>query len=192
MISKKRFILSLKMISVIILFISVFILIPNGLSRYQTITGSNVNIDMAFYVIGTSMTSESLVMNDISPSEEPYIYTFTVQNYDERGRIETKANYTINITTTTNIPFIYEIYKINNLTKENISLEETIKQNEDLMYFRNIRTASFEFDYKNNQTDLYQLYIYYPNEYDSYEFQNIVENINITIESKQILESDNV
>jgi len=192
MISEKRFILSLKMILVIILFVSVFILIPRGLSRYQAITDSNVNIDMAFYVIGTSMTTENLVMNDVSPSEEPYIYTFTVQNYDERGRIETKASYTINITTTTNIPFQYEIYKINDSTKENILLEETINQDEDLMYFRDIRTKSFNFDFKNNQTDLYQLYIYYPTDYDSYEFQNIVENINITIESKQMLESDSI
>lgn len=190
MISKKRFILSLKMILLIILFTGVFILIPNGLSKYQSIIGSKVNIDMAFYVIGTSMATESLVMNDVSPSEEPYIYTFTVQNYDERGRIETKASYTINITTTTNIPFQYEIYKINDSTKEKIELEETITQDEDLMYFRNITMKSFEFDFKDNQTDLYQLYIYYPIEYDSYEFQNIVENINITIESKQMLESD--
>ena len=80
MLSKKRFVLSLKVILVIILFISVFILIPHGLSRYQTITGSNVEIDMAFYVVGTSMTKEDLIMNDITPSQEPYIYTFTVQN----------------------------------------------------------------------------------------------------------------
>lgn len=192
MLSKKRFVLSLKVILVIILFISVFILIPHGLSRYQTITGSNVEIDMAFYVVGTSMTKEDLIMNDITPSQEPYIYTFTVQNYDDRGRIETKASYTINITTTTNIPFLYEVYKTNGLTKENIILEETVTQDEDLMYFRNIRTKSFEFDFKENQTDLYQLYIYYPNDYDSYEFQNIVENISITIDSKQMLESDNV
>lgn len=191
MISKKRLVFSIKLISVIMSFILIFIFIPSVLSKYQSITSSNANIDIAFYVIDSSMTTESLVMKEIVPSEEPYIYTFTVQNYNNKGRLETKAKYSVSVISTTNIPFRYELYKVTDTNKENISLGETIYQDDDLMYFRKILSPEFEFGFTDNQMDLYQLYIYYPVEYDSYIYQNIVENINITIESKQILEDDN-
>ena len=191
MISKKRLIFSIKLISIMLSLALIFIFIPVGLSKYQAITSSNANIDIAFYVIDSSMETESLVMKEIEPSSEPYIYTFTVQNYDKNGRLETNAKYSISVVSTTNIPFRYELYKVTDSSRENISLGETIFQDEDLMYFRQILSPEFEFGFLSDQIDLYQLYIYYPEEYDSYVYQNIVENINITINSKQVLEDDN-
>ena len=58
------------------------------------------------------------------------------------------------------------------------------------MYLRNIETVEYEFGYTSDETDIYQLYIYYPTEYDTYEYQNMVENISINIDSKQVLEND--
>ena len=62
--------------------------------------------------------------------------------------------------------------------------------NEILMYLRKTKTNYYEFGYTSDETDIYQLYIYYPTEYDTYEYQNMVENISINIDSKQVLEND--
>ena len=93
------------------------------------------------------------------------------------------------VKTTTNMPFVYKLYKVNGTNLEDVSLNERVITDEDGMYFRIIETGDYEFGFEEKTIDLYQLYIYYPEEYSTYEYQNIVENISITIDSKQILES---
>ena len=80
--------------------------------------------------------------------------------------------------------------KENYVKLEDISQGEKIEQDEDGMYFRTIETNEYEFGFTKDETDLYRLYITYPNDYNTYEYQNILENISITIDSKQVLKDD--
>lgn len=189
MLSLKRLKLSFKLIVVLVLVVLILIIVPTTLSKYQSISSSNANVDIAFYIISSSMQTENLVMKEIGPSTEPYIYTFSVSNFDDDKRLETKAKYNIMVKTTTNMPFVYKLYKVNGTNLEDVSLNERVITDEDGMYFRIIETSDYEFGFEEKTIDLYQLYIYYPKEYSTYEYQNIVENISITIDSKQILES---
>lgn len=190
MLSLKRLKLSFKLIIALVIVILILVIVPTTFSKYQSISSSNSNVDIAFYIISSSMQTENLVMKEIGPSEEPYIYTFSVSNFENNKRLETKAKYNISINTTTNIPFTYKLYKVNGTNLEDVSLNEGIITDEDGMYFRVIKTADYEFGFIEDETDLYQLYIYYPEEYSTYEYQNILENISITIDSKQVLEND--
>ena len=192
MFSKRRLKLSIKLIITFCFIFLVLLIVPKALARYQSISSSNANVDIAFYVISSSMQTENLVMNDIEPSTEPYIYTFSVSNFQDTKRLETKAKYKIKITTTTNLPFVYELYQQNGTELVNVSLGESITPDSDGMYLRKIETNYYEFGYTSDETDIYQLYIYYPTGYDTYEYQNMVENISINIDSKQVLENDSV
>ena len=192
MFSKRRLKLSIKLIITFCFIFLVLLIVPKALARYQSISSSNANVDIAFYVISSSMQMENLVMNDIAPSTEPYIYTFSVSNFQDTKRLETKAKYKIKITTTTNLTFVYELYQQNGTELVNVSLGETVTSDSDGMYLRNIETSEYEFGYTSDETDIYQLYIYYPTGYDTYEYQNMVENISINIDSKQVLENDSV
>ncbi len=190
MLSFKKFSLSFKFIISIILVIVLVIFIPITFSRYQSISSSNALVDIAFYVISSSMQTENLVMQEIGPDDDSYVYTFSVSNFNDTQRLETKAKYNIVIKTTTNIPFVYKLYKENGTNLDDISLGERMEQDSDGMYFRIIESPEYEFGFSENQTDLYRLYISYPEDYDTYEYQNILENISITIDSKQIVKGE--
>lgn len=189
MLSKKRFIISLKFVFIVIFALGILVILPYTLSKYQSIASSNANVDIAFYVVSSNLQTENIVMKEIGPSTEPYVYTFTVSNFEGNKRLETKAKYKIKITSTTNIPYVYKLYSENN-TADSILTNEIVEADQDEMYFRKMETNEYEFGFLENETNLYQLYIYYPEGYDTYEYQNIVENINITIDSKQVIEGD--
>ena len=99
MLSLKRLKLSFKLIVVLVLVVLILIIVPTTLSKYQSISSSNANVDIAFYIISSSMQTENLVMKEIGPSTEPYIYTFSVSNFDDDKRLETKAKYNIMVKT---------------------------------------------------------------------------------------------
>ena len=154
MISFKKFSLSFKFIISIILVIILIIFVPITFSRYQTISSSNALVDIAFYIISSSMQTENLVMKEIGPDDNSYVYTFSVSNFKDNQRLETKAKYNIVIKTTTNIPFTYKLYKENGTKLEDISQGEKIEQDEDGMYFRIIETKEYEFGFTKDETDL--------------------------------------
>ena len=47
------------------------------------------------------------------------------------------------------------------------------------------------FTFTQDQEYTYQLVIYFPREYMSYTYQDIVESIEIVVDSKQVIDGDN-
>ena len=111
MIDKKTIFKSFIIIWLIVIIIFAFILIRNTLARYETTTTTEREVDVAFWMVDTSFASERLLIDEIYPSNTPYEYTFTVSNYEGTKRAETDLEYDIVLTTTTNLPFEYEIQK---------------------------------------------------------------------------------
>ena len=194
MISKKRFVLAIKLSMAIIFLMTAIAILPKVFSRYQSSANSNSDIDVAFYIINAEYQSQNVVLSKLKPSNDPYLVNFTVSNNDGTNRLGVDATYDLKIVTTTNLPLSYELYKnqtynTNGATNV-ISSTTSIAADEDGTYFKTMVAPSETFSFQSNQTYSYQLVIYFPTEYMSYNYQDIVESIEIVVDSKQILEDD--
>ena len=79
----------------------------------------------------------------------------------------------------------------NNENSTNIIINDTIaKTSEDGAYFKTMETNKQTFGFTTDEENIYHLVITFPKEYDSFEYQDIVEGITINIESKQIIEEN--
>ena len=190
MISRERLKISLKLFLIVIFSILSLSLFPQVFSRYQSDATVNTNIDVAFYVINASFQSKNIILEEIAPSDEPYLLNFSIANHNGSNRLEVDAIYELKIVTTTNLPLTYKLYKNEDYTDANATnlLEGTMElpaQDEDGTYFQLLNSSTEEFGFKEDQINEYQLLIYFPKMYMSHEYQDIVESIEITIDSKQ-------
>ncbi len=83
--------------------------------------------------------------------------------------------------------------KYNDNNSSNIITGDVIARDgdaEDATYFRTLSTEKEKFGFKKDEKNDYQLVISFPKEYDSFEYQGIVEGIKIVIESKQVIDED--
>ena len=195
MISKERFLVAIKLSLAIIFLMTAVAIIPKVLSRYQSISTANPNIDVAFYIINTSYQSQSVVLSKIQPRNDPYFVNFTVANNDGTNRLGVDAVYDLKIITTTNLPLEYELYR-NQAYNDNgavnvISSTTSVATDSDGTYFKTMVAPSESFTYTQDQQYTYQLVIYFPTAYMSYSYQDIVESIEIVVDSRQVLPSDN-
>lgn len=179
--------LKLKRLAILlIILIIVSIAVPITYSKFQSMGTSNSDIKAAFYVLGTSYQSEDIKLDNIIPSNDIYNYTFSVSNNDGKDRCETDMEYTIKITTTTNLPLSYNLYKNNDSTS--VIESEVIEADEYGTYFKKITSTTERFSHQQDETNTYKLTIVFPEEYNTVEYQNIVEGINLSIDSKQVIE----
>ncbi len=195
MISKKRFLLSMKLSFAVIFLIISIALLPKVFSRYHSTATTNPNIDVAFYIINTTYQSQHVVLSKMEPSDDPYLVNFIVANNDGTNRLGVDATYDLKIVTTTNLPLSYELYKNQSYNDQGavniISSTTSIAADEDGTYFKTMVAPSESFSFQANQSFSYQLVIRFPRDYMSYNYQDIVESIEIVVDSKQVLEEDN-
>ena len=178
--------LSILIIAVIVLIIAIW----SAVARFVSVGKAAGEIEIAMYVIEEDYQSMNLNLGKMVPQEEPYIYNFGISNYKEQLRTEVDLEYILKISTTTNIPLAYELYVNENYNApdaNNIILTNTIEVDGDGTYFRKIATNSRDFSYKENQTDIYQLVIYFPSIYKSAEYQNLIESVELIVDSRQVI-----
>ena len=195
MISKKRFIIAIKMSMAIIFLLTSIAILPKVFSRYQSVANTNPNINVAFYIINTEYQSQNVILSKIVPSDNPYFVNFTVANNDGTNRLGVDASYDLKIVTTTNLPLEYELYRnqqYNDTGATNIiSSTTSVAADADGTYFKTMIAPSETFTFTQDQEYTYQLVIYFPREYMSYTYQDIVESIEIVVDSKQVIDGDN-
>lgn len=188
---KKKHLNKKKIVIILVLIVILIISIWQVAARYQS-SGSGIGeIDIAMYVIEEGYQSMNLNLGKMVPRAEPYTYNFSVSNFKENARTDVDIEYTLKIKTTTNIPLTYELYlneNYNNPDAEDIILTNVVEQDQYETYFRNISANPREFSYQQNQTDEYQLAVYFPIVYKDIAYQNFIESVEIIVESKQILE----
>lgn len=172
-------------ISLIILLL-LSIAVPITYSKFQSISNGKSNIDAAFYVLDAGYQNKNIKIDSIIPSNRTTTYTFTVSNNDGTNRCETDMDYTIKLTTTTNLPLTYSIIANNNST--NIISKDTIDMDEDGTYFRNMEIPTVRFSNTKDEINTYQIIINFPEEYTDEIYQNIVEGLFLSIESKQVID----
>lgn len=172
-----------KRIIILLLFLIILLsVIGMILARYRSKATSSEEIEVAYYVIGTDYQTQSLNLDSMLPREEPYNYDITVSNEKNGIITETAIEYTMQIKTTTNLPLKYALYDEddNNI----IEATETI-QDEDGVYYINFTSQTNEFGLK-KEIHTYNLSIEFPIEYiANSEYADIIELVEITIDSKQ-------
>ena len=69
----------------------------------------------------------------------------------------------------------------------NIVKTNEIKQDDDGTFFRYITVEKEILNYDTPKTNTYQLVIHFPENYNTEEYQDIIEMLEITVNSKQII-----
>lgn len=194
MISKKNkriFLKTIILITCILIITRLFVLV---LAKYESISNSNANVDVAFYLLKDDYKKMTTSLDSILPQDDVYVYTFSIGNEDGEQKAEVDLEYELKIRTTTNLPLTYELYmnqKYTDSGAKNIIKENNIALDEDGTYFRTITTNNEKLSYKEGKTNLYQLVIHFPKQYDTENYQNIIELIEITVNAHQITGKEN-
>ena len=161
------------------------------LSKFESEAKSTTDIDIAFYLLKEDYQTMELSLENLYPSEKPYVYTFSISNADGEKRAEVDLTYDLAIKTTTNLPLTYELYMNESYDEENSIIALTrneVDTDEDGTYFRYLETENETFEYVNIEKNVYQLVVYFPQEYNTENYQDIVESIEINIDAKQVIE----
>ena len=182
-------------IGIIILFL-LMLTVPFAYSKLFSQTESDTQIETAFFILKEDYYEASINLGNLIPRDEPYTYKFRIANNDGTNRLETKMEYHLRIITTTNLPITYRLYIDEEYTQEgstNVITNDTLirDEGEDGAYFRTLDTESKTFNFEQNEENIYQLVVTFPKEYDSFEYQDIIEGITIQIEAKQIITEGN-
>lgn len=177
--NKNKFKLIFILFLILVLIISLSII--STYSRYRSKTSSDTTLGVAFYVTNVSYQVKTIQLSDIEPDDTEHEYTFTVANNENGTRTETNLTYDVTLKITTNLPLKYDL-QMNGA--EAIDSDE-IKKDDDGTYFRYIKTKSQEFGYGKDQENEYKIIITFPKEYKDVKYQDIIEAIEIQVESKQ-------
>lgn len=190
MFDKKRVRLYIKFTILLLCLFIVIRMFTLTVSRFQSKTNSNPNIDIAFYLLKEEYKSMQLNLGTIIPRSEPYIYYFSISNTDGVNTAEVNMNYNVKIKTTTNLPLSYALYLEDSETNEEINIitNNKVEKDEYDTYFRILETEDRIFYYTKPETNVYKLVITFPEIYNTIEYQNIIESVEILVDAKQIIE----
>ena len=185
------------LIVLIIIVILLIIGITITMSRYGSTGKTTLSADIAFFVLEDWYQSDDLVANifleNLYPREETFDYLFTVANTDGTKTAETAIKYTVEMEVTTNLPLEFEIYKDGTklINAEDIENEIVLDSTRET-YIRKITIKSGSFNYNVAKTDTYKIAVEFPIEYaTNEEFENMIDNINIKLDTGQKLDSEN-
>lgn len=206
-----------KILICLIIILVLYRIIFNSFSLYESEANSTADIDVAFYLLKDEYETKTIPIEDMLPGDTQYV-KFTISNFyvdEETGKeviSETDMKCDLKIRTTTNFPLQYELYIDQDLTSNNLQnkleLEERVTDNvhwddyntmfkhlvlaNEPEYIKDQGiTESLDIVYGHPFSRTYMMKITFPEEYskdDSY--QNIMECIEISIDSHQIITGD--
>ena len=186
---KKRF-----LIVVLVMFLLFYLaikLFQVAYSAYESTAKLNANINKALYLITDKGMDFNIDLDKIEPSTEPYVYKFSISNFDGGRHSEVDLEYQLNIKTTTNLPLTYELYRNENYDDANATnlfdQQKTIQDEDGAWYNYLEGTEKYQFLYTEDKTDIYTLVVYFPEEYKKdTTYSDNLENIEVEIKSNQI------
>lgn len=187
---KKRFLL-FSVLIVFSLFFS-FHLFQRAYAYYQSHAALNIKVDKAIYLLESSKMNFNIDSNGIIPSDDDFVYSFSISNYKDDLHSDIDIEYDLSITTTTNLPITLKLYRNTNYTDagaSSILSEREIKQDVDgsWYYIYNI-DDTYEMKYSDDVMDYYTLVVDFPKIYStSLIYADAIENIEVSISSRQII-----
>lgn len=208
-----RFKRRIKLIVCMLILVVLHRIIFSSYSLYESEANSNLDVDVAFFVLENENLGHLITLDDLAPGDETScsfsIANFRMEEYvdeadgqtkEKQVVAETDIKYKLTIRTTTNLPLEYKLY-INDNPVENPSAVEqindgaVINQDEYNTYFNRLIEYENIFSYKNATTDTYILKVKFPKgktatseEYLDYTYQNIIDAIEISVEAEQVVD----
>lgn len=163
-------------------------------SRYQSSVVGEINSNVAFYLVKADYMTRQIKLTDLTPSSTPYVFTFSVANYDGNKRCEVDLSYVVKVVTTTNIPLRYKLYMNEDYTNANstnlISSSNTDVSADDYgTYFQTFTLNSVNMYYSTSSINNYTLLVYYDETNTNSKYQDTVEGITIVVDSQQIIDN---
>lgn len=183
----KNKIFLIKILIFLFCIIIIFFLIKGTLSRFVSDASAVGSLSTAMYIISEGYESMSLKLDEILPRSEPYEYFFSVSNFKDSNRIEVNLEYELKIVTTTNLPLTYELY-LNDDNSTNIITSDIVSKDEYGTYFRTLSTEKKTFGFTEDESNFYKLVIYFPEKYRDIQYQDVIEGIEIQVNSSQIID----
>lgn len=184
-INKTKFLFFFKYIVIFTLVIFIINIMEITYSKYSSSAEGNAAANIAFFIVDVGTYENTISLNDLEPSNNDYIYKFTVNNFRNGKRTNVKLDYDIEFITTTNLPLTYKIYKEGG-TDNIITDSEIIKDGD--MYFNKLSTNEVStFSYEENQTEEYTLIVNFPITYNDKpdEYQGLIDSFVIKINARQ-------
>lgn len=173
-----------------IIFIVVVILIGSYnfiQARYETSVTATTSPNIAFFIVDVGSQTGQIELENIVPRRTPYIYRFSVSNFNREKHADVDLLYTIEVITTTNLPLEYSIYSRDDF-RENIIDQDTISTNEDGVYLRHLTMNNINsMSYQDDVTNYYYLSVYFSEDYiNNWEtFPGTLELVDIKINAEQ-------
>lgn len=159
-----------------IIIVAIFLLVAGLSYTYSRFTSSieDESVIATALFLNTSNLSETLSvsLDDMTPGMTKS-YTFAVKNFDETRRNEVALTYDIKVIKSDNIPVSVTLYK--NGVEENILNSELTSLNNEMGFIV-------------NQTDTYVLNIVWDITDNGYEYSDLVDYLDVDINSKQKIE----
>lgn len=210
-----RFKRRIKLLVCLLILVVLHKIIFSSYSLYESEANSNLDVDVAFFVLENENLGKLITLDDLEPGEsttcnfsianfykEEYVDSADGQTKERTVTAETNIKYKLTIRTTTNLPLEYELY-INDNPVENATAVEQINGNSEInqdeydTYFNKLIEYENIFNYKIPTTDTYILKITFPkgktptsDEYMDYTYQNIIDAIEISVEAEQIVDTN--
>ena len=187
--NKKIRILYAKMVILILsclIIARIFILV---LSKYESISNSYANVDIAFYLLKEDYKTMTIDLASIVPRDNEYIFEFSIGNQEGEQIAEVDLEYELTLRATTNLPLGYKLYLNEEYTAEgstNIIKENTVNADEYGTYFRTMTTEKILLKYTEGKTNLYKLVVTFPQNYNSEIYQNVLELLEINVNAEQV------
>lgn len=170
-----------------ILFLSGF-LFSISLASYQSQTRLRANIDKALYIFNREKMSFNIDSEKIVPSNDPYVYKFSISNYRDDKESDFNIVYNLKIKTTTNLPLDFKMYKNTDLNNNILSSAEILRDSDGSYYKVYTVNENVLMEYKDKVIDVYTLSIGFPKMYaEDLTYSDAIEAIEVIIESSQVV-----
>jgi hypothetical protein len=189
MVNKKLRRLYAKLIILVLCFLIIARIFVLVLSKYESISNSYANVDIAFYLLKEDYKSMTLNLASLLPQDNAYTYEFSIGNQAGEEIAEVDLEYELSLRTTTNLPLTFELYMNQSYTDvdaTNIIKENTVALDEHGTYFRTMTTEKVTLPYTEGKTNLYQLVVYFPENYNQEIYQDIIELLEINVNGQQV------
>lgn len=189
MVNKKLRRLYAKLVILVLCFLIIARIFVLVLSKYESISNSYANVDIAFYLLNEDYKTMTLNLASLLPQDNAYTFEFSIGNQAGEEIAEVDIEYELSLRTTTNLPLTYELYMNEAYTDAgatNIIKENVVDQDEYGTYFRTMTTDKITLSYKEGKTNLYQLVVYFPEDYAQEKYQDSIELLEINVNGQQV------
>ena len=194
MFTNKRVKFIFKIDVILTAFLLMIIFFPMAFSKYQTTTTGKINSNIAFYLAKTDYQVKRIKLTDLVPSDNPYVFTFDVSNYNDSNVSDVDIEYTLQVVTTTNLPLRYQLfenedYQLNSSTNLITENNRVIARDADGTYFQTITLPKETLLYTVPKKNSYTIVVYFDESNKDSKYQDIIDSIRIIVDSRQIIDS---